>query len=78
MTFKIKCNFADAQPSALALINSTVYKWSEAKFHEKLSDKHTEETLSQNSESLSGRVILQVLTTLPLKLRACFASGVTV
>ena len=52
MTFKIKCNFADAQPSASPIgnLNNTVCKWPEArsdKFHEKLSDKHTEETLSQ-------------------------------
>ena len=38
MTVKIKCNFADAQPSASAIgnLNSTIYKWSEArsdKFH---------------------------------------------
>ena len=54
MTFKIKCNFADAQPlaSAIGSLNNTVCKWSKAKsdkFHEKLSDKHTEETLGQIS-----------------------------
>ena len=77
MTFKIKCNFADAQPSASAIgnLNSTVYKWSEArsdKFHEKLSDKHTEETLSQISESLSGRVSLQVINNIASKIEGLF------
>ena len=83
MTFKIKCNFADAQPSASAIgnSNSTLYKWSEArsdKFHEKLSDKHTEETLSQISDPCQAGSVCRLLTTLPLKLRACFAIGVTV
>ena len=77
MTFKIKCNFADAQPSASAIgnLNSTLYKCSEArsdKFHEKLSDKHTEETLSQISESLSGRVSLQVINNIASKIEGLF------
>ena len=77
MTFKIKCNFADAQPSASAIgnLNSTLYKWSEArsdKFHEKLSDKHTEEILSQISESLSGRVSLQVISNAASKIEGLF------
>ena len=77
MTFKIKSNFADAQPSASAIgnLNSTVYKWSETrsdKFHEKLSDKHTEETLSQISESLSGRVSLQVINNIASKIEGLF------
>ena len=77
MTFKIKCNFADAQPSASTTgnLNITVYKWSEArsdKFHENLSDKHTEETLSQISESLSGRVSLQVINNISSKIEGLF------
>ena len=77
MTFKTKCNFADAQPSALAIgnLNSTVYKWSEAtsdKFHEKLSDEHREETMSQISESLSGRVSLQFINNIASKIEGLF------
>ena len=42
------------------------------KFHEKLSDKHTEETLSQISESLSGRVSLQVINNIASKTECLF------
>ena len=74
---KINCNFADAKPSASAIenLNSTVYKWLEArsdKFHEKLSAKHTEETQVQISGSLLSRVSLQVINNIAPKLEGLF------
>ena len=65
------------QPSASVIRNldDAVYKWLQSKsdkFHEKLSDKHTEETLSQNSESLSDGISLQVIKNTASKIKGLF------